>query len=81
MEIRKIAESIVKGLNNFENKSSAIDKISHSYTDYQIEIVLEHLRHLTSVSPNTKGWICDNCKCYNPPGSIVACRRCKAKRR
>lgn len=45
---RKIAESIVDGLSNLENRSTNIDKIAHSYRELQIEIVLNHLRHLAA---------------------------------
>lgn len=39
MDLRKVAEEVVKDLNNLENRSSAIDKISHGYTNIQVETV------------------------------------------
>lgn len=52
MEMREIAESIVAGLNNLDTKSKAIDKIAHSYTSQQVEIVLNHLRQLRPAKQN-----------------------------
>ena len=46
MDLKKIAKSILAGLNQLNNNSSAIDKISHQYPKYQIEIILEHLRKI-----------------------------------
>lgn len=50
MKIRKVAESIIDGLNNLENRTKTIQKMAYSYRAMQIEIVLNHLRHLTSRS-------------------------------
>lgn len=43
MDLKEVAKDIVKGLNTFENVSSAIDKISHGYENNQIEIVYRRL--------------------------------------
>ena len=43
MDLRKVAKEVVKDLNSFENKSSAVDKISHRHTSNQIEIVYKRL--------------------------------------
>ena len=49
-EIRKVAKSIVRDLNNLDLRSKAVQKIAFSYTDKQVEIVFNHLRHLTTKS-------------------------------
>lgn len=46
-KLREVAKSIVRGLDDLNNRATAVDQISHSYTELQIEIVLEHLRILT----------------------------------
>ncbi|HDZ27300.1 hypothetical protein LCGC14_1757860 [marine sediment metagenome] len=43
MDLRQVAKEVVKDLNNFENRSSAVDKISHGHTNNQIEIVYKRL--------------------------------------
>ncbi len=48
MRMIAIAESIIKGLDNLDNQTKVTDKIAHKYRDKRIEIVLNHLRHLTS---------------------------------
>ena len=47
IEIRKVAECIVRDLNSLENRLKTVQKMAHSYTKMQIEIVLNHLRDLT----------------------------------
>ncbi len=47
MALREVVESIVRDLNNLELKSTTIQKIAFSYTEKQIEIVLNHLRRLS----------------------------------
>lgn len=54
-----IAESIIKGLDNLDNHTKMTDKICHKYHDMRIEIVLEHLRHLTN-SSNRAADDCDH---------------------
>ena len=51
-EIRKIAESIVRDLNNLENRSKTIQKLAYPYKEKQVEIVLNHLRDLNSQTPS-----------------------------
>ena len=48
MNLKEIAKSILAGLNQLDNNSRAIDKISHQYPKYQIEIILEHLRKISN---------------------------------
>ena len=62
MEIRKIAESIVDGLSNLENRTKTIQKMAYSYKEKQLEIVFNHLRHLTSRSSRAAG----ACDCPKP---------------
>lgn len=62
MKTEKIAENIVDGLSNLENKSSSISKISHTYKNIQIAIVLDHLHPLTDkLSKQNNAWICPKC--------------------
>lgn len=53
-EIRKIAESIVRDLNNLENRSKTIQKLAYPYKEKQVEIVLNHLRQLIKQSNGQK---------------------------
>ena len=46
MDIEKIAESIVTGLNNLDNRITTVEKCAFKYREYQIEIVLNHLREM-----------------------------------
>ena len=62
MEIRKIAESIVNGLSNLENRTKTVQKIAYPYREKQVEIVLNHLRPLTNRSSRAGG----TCDCPKP---------------
>ncbi len=44
--LRKIANDIIKDLNNLENRATTIDKISHGYTATQRSVVIKHLRNI-----------------------------------
>ena len=59
MKIRKVAESIVRDLNNLDLRSKTTQKIAYSYKDKQIEIVLNHLREVTNKSNRRD----DRCSC------------------
>ena len=50
IDIRKIAETIVRDLNNLDLRSKTIQKLAYPYKEKQVEIVLNHLRQLTKQS-------------------------------